>query len=304
MEIQKKSTTKLGICEKIGSIRASTLLYSEIMIIDGRSIAHNILTDLHTKVEKLATRPKMAVVLVGENPASLSYIRQKERSARIAGIDFELLKFPVDIGEDALLKAIQELNSNTHIHGFMVQLPLPEHIEANAVIEAIDPRKDIDGFTSQNIGKLFFGTADLISCTPKGIIRLLETTKTEIFGKNIVVIGKSNIVGKPLSLLLINAGATVTVCNRNTRNITEFTQNADIVIAAAGRPGLLKGGMVHPGTVIIDVGVTLVDGKLRGDADFEALEPTCPITPVPGGVGPMTVAMLMENTYIAAKNQM
>lgn len=279
-------------------------LHTEIMIIDGRSIANDILADLHTKVEKLAPRPKMAVVLVGDNPASLSYIKQKERSALIAGIDFELLKFPVNIGEDALLGAIRKLNQDSNIHGFMIQLPLPKYIEANTIIEAIDPKKDIDGFTSQNIGKLFLGTADLISCTPKGIMRLLETTGTMVRGRNAVVIGKSNIVGKPLSLLLMNAGATVTVCNKDTRNIADFTRNADIVIVAAGSPGLLKNNMVRPGTVIIDVGITLVDGKLRGDVDFEALEPNHLITPVPGGVGPMTVAMLMENTYIAAKNQM
>lgn len=186
----------------------------------------------------------------------------------------------------------------------IVQLPLPKHIDTNTVIEMIDPKKDVDGFTSQNIGKLFLSTANLVSCTPKGIMHLLEISNVEIRGKNIVVIGKSNIVGKPLSLLLMNAGGTVTVCGKDTKDISEFTRNADIVIVAAGSPGLLKNSMVRPGTTIIDVGFTLVDGKIRGDADFEALEPNCLITPVPGGVGPMTVAMLMENTYIAAKSQM
>lgn len=303
-EIPKKSTTKLGISKKIGTIQASIHSYTEIMIIDGRSIANSILTELGKQSARLPTRPRLSVVLVGDNPASLSYIKQKERSALVAGIDFDLLKLPVDITEVELLQAIHELNTDNRVHGFMVQLPLPGHINTNAIIEAIDPKKDVDGFTSQNIGRLFLGTADLVSCTPKGIMRLLEHERVAVCGKNIVIIGKSNIVGKPLSLLLMNAGATVTVCHKGTRDITEFTKNADIVIVAAGSPGLLKSDMVRHNAVIIDVGITLVDGKLRGDADFEALEPSRLITPVPGGVGPMTVAMLMENTYIAAKNQM
>ena len=273
------------------------------MIIDGRSIANAILRDLRMKVEKLTIQPRLSVILVWENPASLSYIKQKERSALISGIDFELRQFPVDTTEGRILDAIQELNRDARVHGFIIQLPLPKHIETNKIIEAIDPRKDVDGFTSQNIGKLFLGTAQLISCTPKGVMRLLETIGVKISGENIVMVGKSNIVGKPLSLLLMNAWGTVTVCHKDTRNLGEFTKNADIIIVAAGCPGLVKKDTVRPGATIIDVGFTLVDGKICGDADFEELEPNCLISPVPGGVGPMTVAMLMENTYIAAKNQ-
>lgn len=176
------------------------------MIIDGRSIANTILIDLKDKIEKLSTKPKISVILIGENPASLSYIKQKKRSALIAGMDFELRQLSVDTTEEELLDFISEINQNPTIHGLIVQLPLPKHIEANRIIEAIDPRKDVDGFTSQNIGKLFLGTADFISCTPKGIMRLLETENIKIAGQDIVVIGKSNIVGKPLSLLLMNAG--------------------------------------------------------------------------------------------------
>lgn len=273
------------------------------MIIDGRSIANNILMDLHEKIEHLPIKPKLSVILVWENPASLSYIKQKERSSIVAGIDFELLKLRVDITEMELIELIQKLNNDGWIHGIIVQLPLPRHIDVNSIIETINPTKDVDGFTSQNIGKLFLGTAELISCTPKGIMRLLKEVSVKIQGENVVVVGKSNIVGKPLSLLLMNAGGTVTVCNKDTKNLKEFTKNADIIIVAAGHPRLIKKDMVRPGVTIIDVGFTLVDGKIHGDADFEALEPTCLITPVPGGVGPMTVAMLMENTYIAAKDQ-
>ncbi|MDD5377073.1 MAG: bifunctional 5,10-methylenetetrahydrofolate dehydrogenase/5,10-methenyltetrahydrofolate cyclohydrolase [Candidatus Gracilibacteria bacterium] len=274
------------------------------MIIDGRSIAQSICAKLGEEGKTLPRKPKLSVILVGENPASLSYIRQKERFAGIAGIDFELRQLSVDTTENALMDIIHEVNGNRFIDGLIVQLPLPRHIDTNTIIEAIDPRKDVDGFTSQNIGKLFLGTADLISCTPKGIMRLLETQKTKIQGENIVVIGKSNIVGKPLSLLLMNAGGTVTVCNKDTKDIGIFTQSADIIVVAAGSPGLLKKAMVRPGTTVIDVGCTPVDGKFLGDTDFQEIEPLCRITPVPGGVGPMTVAMLMENTHIAAKNQM
>lgn len=180
--------------------------YKSTMIIDGRSIAKTILQELHEEVKKLPRKPKLLVILVGENPASLSYIKQKEQSALIAGIDFELRHLSVDIAEEKLIEVIQETNLNPGVDGIIVQLPLPRHIDVNRVIEAIDPRKDVDGFTSQNIGKLFLGTADLISCTPKGIIQLLSESNVKIQGENIVVIGKSNIVGKPLSLLLMNAG--------------------------------------------------------------------------------------------------
>jgi methylenetetrahydrofolate dehydrogenase (NADP+) / methenyltetrahydrofolate cyclohydrolase len=273
------------------------------MIIDGRSISNSILVDLGEKTKKLSKKPKLLVILLGRSSASLSYIKQKERSSAIAGIDFELRQMSVDTTEVELVKSIQKLNDDNEINGIIVQLPLPRHINTNAIIETIDPKKDVDGFTGQNIGKLFLGTTDLISCTPKGIMRLLKESNIKICWENIVMIGKSNIVGKPLSLLLMNAGWTVTVCSKDTRNLVEFTKNADIVIVAAGCPWLIKKDMVRSGVTIIDVGFTLIDGKIHGDTDFEALEPTSAITPVPGWVGPMTVAMLMENTYLAAVQQ-
>lgn len=273
------------------------------MIIDGRFIAHTILEDIHKKTEELSTKPKLCVILVGDNPASLSYIKQKQRSAVVAWIDFELIKLDLDTTERMLVDTIHKCNSDSQIHGIIVQLPLPHHINTSTIIEAISPIKDVDGFTSQNIGRLFLSEATLVSCTPKGIMRILEEKNVKIRGEDIVVIGKSNIVGKPLSLLLMNAGWTVTVCSKDTKDIGIFTKHADIIIVAAWHPGLLKKDMVRPGATIIDVGFTLIDGKIHGDTDFHDLEPLCQITPVPGGVGPMTVAMLMENTYIAAKNQ-
>lgn len=273
------------------------------MILNGKSIADKILGELREKIATLGKKPKLAVVLVGDNPASLSYIRQKRLFAERVGIDFELRQFDVSIGEKELITAIRELNTDANVTGFIVQLPLPAYIDTNHIIEAIDPRKDIDGFTSENIGRLFLGTAELISCTPKGIMELLYRSEVGIQGKKVTIVGRSNIVGKPLALLMINAGATVTVCNSQTKNIGEFTKLSDIVVVATGKPKLLTVDMVRPGMVVIDVGFSVVDGKISGDADYSAIEPTCLITPVPGGVGPMTVAMLMMNTYIAAKNQ-
>lgn len=271
------------------------------MILNGKLIAEQIFAEILEQIAKLPKPPKLAVVLVGDNPASLSYIRQKRKAAERLGMDFELFSFEASISEQELVAAIQGLNNNPDITGFIVQLPLPAHIPTNAIIAAIDPEKDVDGFTAENIGRLFLGTADLISCTPRGIMELLNRSDMDVRGKSVTIIGRSNIVGKPLSLLMINAGATVTVCNSQTKDIGHYTRNSDIVVVATGQPKLLTLDMVKPGTVVIDVGFSVVDGKISGDADYEAIEPTCLITPVPGGVGPMTVAMLMKNTYIAAR---
>lgn len=273
------------------------------MILNGKLIAEQIFSELLEQIAKLPKPPKLAVVLVGDNPASLSYIRQKRKAAERLGMDFELFSFEASISEQELVAAIQRLNTNPDITGFIVQLPLPAHINTNAIIAAIDPRKDVDGFTAENIGQLFLGTTDLISCTPRGVMELLARSNIDVRGKSVTIIGRSNIVGKPLSLLMINAGATVTVCNSQTKNIRHSTLAADIVVVATGQPKLLTLDMVKPGTVVIDVGFSVVDGKISGDTDYEAIEPTCLITPVPGGVGPMTVAMLMKNTYISALNQ-
>lgn len=274
------------------------------MIIDGRKIAKKILSELKIKIEKLPRVPKLTVVLVGDNPSSLSYIRQKRKYALEVGIDFEVLWLPIDTSEKELIATIEKLNNDPSVNGFIIQLPLPSHIQANSVIEAIDPKKDVDGFTSENIGKLFLDNGQLISCTPKGVMRIFEEIWADLLGKNVVMIGKSNIVGKPLSLLLMNAGATVSVCHKDTKNITYFTKNADIVIVAAGYPGLIQKDMIPSGCIVIDVGFSVVDGRIYGDANFPEIEPYCSITPVPGWVWPMTVTMLIENTYVAAKNQM
>lgn len=219
---------------------------SPIMIIDGRAIAITILEGLKQKIHALPRPPKLMVVLVGDNPASLSYIRQKRKYATLVDMDFELRQLPIETSEQELLDIIHKLNTDGTVDGFLIQLPLPKHMDTAKVVEALDPRKDVDGFTSENIGRLFLGTADLLSCTPKGIMKMLEHEKTDLSGKRVTIIGRSNLVGKPLSLLMINAGATVTVCNSKTKDIGDYTKASDIVIVAAGSPGLLKVEMITP----------------------------------------------------------
>lgn len=269
------------------------------MIIDGRKVAWEIYEELKEKIAQIPEKLKLVVVLVGENPASLSYIKQKEKWAVHCGIDFELKKFEVSILETELLNEINKLNKDNSVTWFLVQLPLPAHIDNDKIINAIDLRKDVDGFAEENIAKLFLQKEWLYSCTPKWIKKLLDSYNIDIIGKNITIIWKSNIVGKPMALILINAWATVTVCNSKTKNLEFFTKNSDIIICATWRPGLLTADMITPGSVIIDVGTNMVDGKLTWDADFANLEADNMITPVPGWVWPMTVAMLIENTYLA-----
>ncbi|MBP9811734.1 bifunctional 5,10-methylenetetrahydrofolate dehydrogenase/5,10-methenyltetrahydrofolate cyclohydrolase [Candidatus Gracilibacteria bacterium] len=246
----------------------------------------------------------LAVVLVGNNEASLAYIRMKEKRAREVGMGFGLYRFDADISQVELESEVKRLSEDERIHGLIVQAPLPAHIDRYAVIECIDPEKDVDGFTKTQIGNMYLGHDGLWCCTPKGIMTLLKYYKIDIEGKNVVIIGRSNIVGKPMALMLINAGATVISCNSGTKNLTEITKKADIVIMAAGHPGLLTKDMVSEKSVVIDVGSTFIDGVARGDTDFEDLKDTImAITPTPGGVGPMTVATLIENTWKAYSNQ-
>ncbi|MDD2515972.1 MAG: bifunctional 5,10-methylenetetrahydrofolate dehydrogenase/5,10-methenyltetrahydrofolate cyclohydrolase [Candidatus Gracilibacteria bacterium] len=270
------------------------------MIIDGKSTALKIYEDLKEKIDKLAKKPKLVVILVGENFASISYIKQKSKWAIYCGMDFELRQFSNDIEEDFLLSEIDKLNKDDTVTGFLVQLPLPKYMDPDKVINAIETKKDVDGFSKETIAKVFLNEDGLYPCTPKGIKRLLDIYNIDVSGKNVTIIGRSNIVGKPLALILINAGATVTVCNSKTKNLDFYTKSADIIVCAAGKPLLLKKEMVNSGSVIIDIGTNFVDGKMVGDADFTSLEPENMITPVPGGVGPMTVAMLIENTYLAS----
>lgn len=277
------------------------------MILDGRIVASQILENIKNQITYSPTgndKPMLAVVLVGNNEASLAYIRMKEKRAREVGMGFGLYRFDADISQDELESEVRRLSVDERIHGLIVQAPLPAHIDRYAVIECIDPEKDVDGFTKTQIGNMYLGHDGLWCCTPKGIMTLLKYYKIDIEGKNVVIIGRSNIVGKPMALMLINAGATVISCNSGTKNLTEITKKADIVIVAAGHPGLLTKDMVSEKSVVIDVGSTFVDGVARGDTDFEDLKDTImAITPTPGGVGPMTVATLIENTWKAYTNQ-
>lgn len=276
-------------------------------IISGRDIASKIIeTDLIPRVEALKTKgiiPKLVVILVGEHPASASYVKQKEKSAERAGIDSEVRRFPDTISEEAILNELDAIEADEKVHGVIVQTPLPDHISVEKVLEKISPKKDVDGWTAENMGLLARGEKTLESCTPKGIIRLIDESGTEIKGANAVVVGRSNIVGKPVSLLLLNRGATVSICHRGTKDVDSLLKQADIVVVAVGKIGLVKGEQLKPGCTVIDVGINRNDeGKLVGDVDFLSAEKVAgKITPVPGGVGPMTVVSLIANTIEAAE---
>lgn len=275
-------------------------------IINGKQISEDIRKDLRAEVEQLVKQgftPGLAVVLVGEDPASQVYVRNKEKACHELGYYSEVHRLPADTSQADLLALVDKLNHQANIHGILVQLPLPKHIDEKAVIDAISPEKDVDGFHPMNVGNLMIGDDSLLPCTPAGVIELIKRTGVEIAGKHAVVIGRSNIVGKPVSLLLQRENATVTMCHSRTANMKELTRLADILVVAIGRANFVDASYVKPGAVVIDVGMNrLVNGKLAGDVDFESVkEISGPITPVPGGVGPMTITMLMQNTLIAAK---
>lgn len=277
-------------------------------ILDGRKVSGEMLEKLKSDIDRLSQQhihPKLAVILVGNDPASLSYIRQKQKACNHTGIEWEQFDYEEDVQTEQLIEKIEELNSDPLIHGILVQLPLPQHIYAPDVIKAIDPHKDVDGFTAYNLGKMFLSAEfeHLAPCTPRGIIHMLEYYDIEIEGKDVVVVGHSNIVGKPLSTMLLNRNATVTTCHIHTKNLAEHTRKADILCVAVGKAGLIKEDMVKDGVVVVDIGVNrLESGKLVGDCDFDDISKKAAyISPVPGGVGPMTVACLMENVLIAAK---
>lgn len=276
-------------------------------IIDGKACAEHCRNALKERVANLKARkitPGLAVILVGNNPASQVYVKNKIIACEKLGIFSQKIALKEETNEAELLSHIHQLNQNPNIHGILVQLPLPQQISEEAILKAIAPQKDVDGFHAQNLGALVQNTKALVACTPKGIVRLLDEEKIEIEGKHAVIIGRSTIVGKPLALLLINRGATVTVCHSKTKNLAAHTQNADILIVAIGRANFVTQEMVKEGAVVIDVGINrLANGKLAGDVDFESVKnKAAAITPVPGGVGPMTIAMLMENTVFAAEN--
>ena len=276
------------------------------VIIDGKKIAQDIRNEVKAEAlrlkEQAGITPGLAVVLVGDDPASKVYIKHKENACRDTGFYSREFRLPQDTREKDLLTAIHELNDDESIHGILVQLPLPRQINPLTIIEAIAPRKDVDGFHPYNLGRLFTGNPYHVACTPKGILELLDRYAVTIEGKASVIVGRSNIVGKPLALLLLNRHATVTICHTRTRQLAEVTKRAEILIAAAGKPEMIRADMVNNGAVVIDVGVNRMnDGRLVGDVAFsEVLEKASYITPVPGGVGPMTIAMLLVNTLKAA----
>jgi len=271
-------------------------------IIDGRALAARLRGDLASRISQLPFRPGLAVVLVGDNPASRVYVRSKDRAAREAGIAAQTIVLPADTAEPALLAEVARLNADPAVDGILVQLPLPSQIRAQAVIGAIDPEKDVDGFHPINAGRLLDGRPGLIPCTPLGVMKLLHEAGVSLAGSRALVLGRSTIVGKPMAALLLAADATVTIAHSRTRDVAAECRRAEVLIAAVGHPGLVRGDWISHGATVIDVGINrLPDGRLVGDVAFdECLETAGAITPVPGGVGPMTIACLLENTVTAA----
>ncbi len=269
-------------------------------ILDGKALSNKIIENIREKTLLLDKKPGLGVILVGENPASKVYVKNKEKQALNAGFNSVVYKLPENISKDDLLKLIDELNNDEGTNGILLQLPLPKHLNPYDFLDKINPKKDVDGFHPVNAGKLMLNEKPYaVPCTPKGIITLLDEYNIKLEGANAVIIGRSNIVGKPLSMLLLNRNATVTVVHSKTKNLSEITKNADILISATGRADMVTGNMVKKGAVVIDVGIIRDEnGKLRGDVDFDSVKEIAGfITPVPGGVGPMTIAALIQNTY-------
>ncbi|MDD7513716.1 bifunctional methylenetetrahydrofolate dehydrogenase/methenyltetrahydrofolate cyclohydrolase FolD [Campylobacter lanienae] len=279
-----------------------------MQIIDGKEISNRVKQRVADEVLELKNKgitPTLAVVLVGEDKASQTYVASKERSTIAAHMGSVAHKLPETTTQSELLALIKLLNNDDSIDGILVQLPLPKHIDTNAILEAIDPNKDVDGFHAINVGRLNSGLDGFVPCTPLGIMELFKAYNIDVSGKNAVVIGRSNIVGKPMAALLLNAGATVTIAHSKTKDLASVCKNAQIIVVAVGKPNFLKADMVSDGAIVIDVGINRLDsGKLVGDCDYESVAPKCSmITPVPGGVGPMTIAMLLSNTLKSAKNR-
>ena len=273
------------------------------MIIDGKQIAKELRATIADQVSTLGRAPGLAVILVGDDPASAVYVRNKDNACKEVGFYSEKINKPEGITQVELLSEVERLNNDDKIDGILVQLPLPKHLDANLVIETISPEKDVDGFHSENIGKLMQNKPYLRPCTPKGVMTMLATTGIDLVGKNCVVVGASNIVGRPMAMELLNARATVTICNSKTQDLSGKIRQADVVVAAVGIPKMIQGDWIKKGAIIIDVGINrLDDGSLSGDVDFDsAKDKAAWITPVPGGVGPMTIATLLENTLTAYK---
>ena len=277
-------------------------------IINGKEISAAIRAEIKAETEKLVAnggvRPGLAVIIVGEDPASQVYVRNKKRACDEVGFYSESYELPEATTQDELNALVDKLNKSEKIHGILCQLPLPKHLDENEVIMRIDPKKDVDAFHPENVGKIMIGDYSFLPCTPAGVMALLERSGIDVCGKECVVVGRSNIVGKPQAMLLLHANGTVTICHSRTKNLAEVCRRADILVAAIGKADFFTGDMIKEGAVVIDVGMNRrADGKLTGDVDFASVEPKASyITPVPGGVGPMTITMLMQNTLTAAKN--
>ena len=278
-----------------------------MQLIDGKSLSEKVRDSVHTEVEILKNEknivPGLAVVIVGDDPASHAYVTMKEKACKAVGFYSITHKMPNSISQDGITNIITMMNNNPHIHGILIQLPLPEHIDTDKLLEVIDPKKDVDGFHPYNVGRMVTNLDGFVSCTPLGVMRMFQEYNIELKGQDIVVVGASNIVGKPMASLLLNANATVTITHIYTKNLAEYTRKADIVIVGVGVPNLIKEDMIKDEAIVIDIGINrLESGSLVGDVDFEAVAPKCSyITPVPGGSGPMTIAMLLENTLKSAK---
>ena len=277
-------------------------------IIDGKAISAQIRAEIAESTKEFQKEtgilPGLAVVIVGEDPASKVYVRNKRRACEEVGFYSEAYELPENTTQEELEALVDKLNNDPNIHGILVQLPLPKHLDETRVLLRIRPDKDVDAFHPYNVGKIMIGDYSFLPCTPAGVMALLDRSGVEICGKNCVVVGRSNIVGKPMAMLLLHANGTVTICHSRTKNLSEICRNADILVVAIGRADFVGADMVKPGAVVIDVGMNRrEDGKLTGDVDFAAVEPIASaITPVPGGVGPMTITMLMQNTLTAAKD--
>ncbi len=275
-------------------------------IIDGKQIAKEVRAEIAAECAELKKKgivPGLAVVIVGTDPASQVYVRNKKKACEEVGFRSEVFELPEETTEEELLTLVKKLNEDVNIHGILVQLPLPEHLDDEVIIANIDPKKDVDAFHPSNVGKIMIGNYDFLPCTPAGVMVLLEKSGIDVSGKECVVVGRSNIVGKPQAMLLLHANGTVTICHSRTKDLAEVTRRADILVVAIGKADFITGDMVKDGAVVIDVGMNRkADGKLTGDVDFATVEPKASyITPVPGGVGPMTITMLLRNTLTSAK---
>jgi methylenetetrahydrofolate dehydrogenase (NADP+)/methenyltetrahydrofolate cyclohydrolase len=275
-----------------------------MILLDGKSLANEIKDNLKEEISSYHRKIGLAVVLVGDDQASHLYVSMKKKATEYVGMESISLQFPEDISEEKLISEIEKLNTNSKVDGILVQLPLPNHIDSNKILEIVSPEKDVDGFHPYNVGGVLSGLDTFAPCTPVGMVELLDKYEIDIQGKNVVVVGASNIVGKPIASLLLNRNATVEICHIYTENLKEHTLKADILVVAVGKANLITADMVKEGVVILDVGINKVGNKIVGDVDFDAVSKKASyITPVPGGVGPMTIAMLLKNTLKSAKRR-